>query len=130
QYFTAGAISLESYGTASPTRLPQQDRKKVTSMKTACTSRIAFLKPRGVIGFALYAVASFWPWLPSAARSREIMSARSWSASVPAQATGGMWTATDDLGIPRADHTATLLLDGQVLVTGGARVVFERDLES
>ena len=39
------------------------------------------------------------------------------SASVPGQGTGGMWTAIGDLGRPRGNHTATLLLEGQVLVT-------------
>jgi len=44
------------------------------------------------------------------------------NALVPAQTTGGMWTATGDLGTPRDKHTATLLPCGEVLLTGGERI--------
>ena len=41
-------------------------------------------------------------------------------AAVSAQAaTPGAWTTTSMLNTARASHTATRLLDGRVLVTGG-----------
>jgi Kelch motif/Galactose oxidase, central domain len=33
---------------------------------------------------------------------------------------GGLWTATDWMGLARVEHSATLLNNGEVLVTGGA----------
>ena len=41
-------------------------------------------------------------------------------------ATTGQWTLTGSLGVPRSFHTATLLQDGSLLVTGGTSVRFDR----
>jgi N-acetylneuraminic acid mutarotase len=37
----------------------------------------------------------------------------------PVSGTNGVWTTTDSLAAARSDHTATLLLNGRVLVAGG-----------
>src|SRR5262249_21426773 len=97
------------------------NRKKRTSMKTECISRLAFLKPRVLIGFALYA-GLVLAWAPVGTAVAGDTAARELSSVIPAQATEGMWTATGDLGAPRAGHTATLLPNDQVLVAGGERL--------
>src|SRR5947207_6308206 len=104
----------------------RQDRKKRTSMKTACTSRIAFLNPRVLIGFALYAAVLVLALAPVSNAVAGENAATELSASVPAQATGGIWTSTGDLGTPRDYHRATLLPNDEVLVTGGERIYVGR----
>jgi WD40 repeat protein len=91
-------------------------------MKTECTSRLRLLNSRVLIGFALYAVGLV---LALASMSSAVAGdnvAAELSSSIPAQATGGMWTATGDLGAPRSGHTATLLPNDLVLVAGGSRI--------
>src|SRR5207247_10210274 len=102
-------------------------------MKTECTSRIAFPNPRVLIGFALCAVGLVLALAPMRNAVAGDNAAVELSESVPAQGTGGIWTATGDLGTPRDYHTATLLSNDQVLVAGGERIyvgrlgyVFER----
>src|SRR5436190_18401059 len=90
-------------------------------MKTECTQS-ALINPRTLIGFALRAagvVLAFGPLSSAVAVDND---AAELSASIPAQATGGMWTATGDLGAPRAGHTATLVPNDLVLVAGGERL--------
>ena len=95
-------------------------------MKTECTSRIAFPNPRVLIGFALYAAVLVLALAPVSNAVAGENAATELSASVPAQATGGIWTATGDLGTPRDYHRATLLPNDEVLVTGGERIYVGR----
>ena len=74
-------------------------------MKTTCTSRLAFLNPRALIGFALYAAGL-------------VLGFGGMSSTVQAQALA-RWTVTGDLVTARESHTATLLPNGQVLAAGG-----------
>jgi hypothetical protein len=112
-------MRLENYETASTTKLNQQNRKKRTFMKTACGSRIVFPNPRVLIGFALYVAGLVLALAPVSSAVAENNPAAELSVSVDAQATGGTWTATGDLGSSRWRHTATLLPNDQVLVAGG-----------
>jgi hypothetical protein len=91
-------------------------------MKTACTSRIAFSNPRVLIGSALFAAGLVLVLAHVSSAVTGDNAPTELSASVPAQATGGMWTGTGDLGTPRDGQTATLLPNGQVLVAGGDRI--------
>ena len=97
-------------------------------MKTACTSRIAFLKPRVSIGFALYAAGLVLALAPMSSAIAGDNAAAELSPSIPAHLPGrlevtgdlpGRWIGTGDLVTGRARHGATLLPNGQVLVAGG-----------
>jgi hypothetical protein len=87
-------------------------------VKTGCTSRLAFLKPRVLIGFALYAAGLVLALAPIGTAVAGDNAAAELSQLVPARAPG-KWRATGDLVNARYLHTMTLLLNGQVLVTGG-----------
>src|SRR5436190_1558909 len=92
--------------------------KKETSMKTEYTSRLAFVNPRALIGFALYAAGLVLAFAPMSSVAAEDNAAAELSRSVPAQPPG-TWKVTGDLVTARYLHTATLLPNGQVLVAGG-----------
>ena len=92
-------------------------------MKTAGSCRIAFFNPRTLICFALCAAGLVLALAPVSNAVAGDNTATELSASVPAQATGGIWTATGDLGAPRDQHTATLLPNDQMLLAGGERSV-------
>src|SRR5215472_5278535 len=85
-------------------------------MKTECTPQSAFVNPRLLIGFALYAAGVILAFGPmSSAVAEDTVALR---PSVPEHAPG-KWRATGDLVTARAYHTATLLPNGQVLAVGG-----------
>ena len=83
-------------------------------MKTECTSRIAFLNPGVLIGFALYAAG-----LILAVGGMSSAAAKENGTAELSPIPIGRWKATGDLTTPRLLHTATLLPNGQVLVAGG-----------
>lgn len=91
-------------------------------MKTECTFGIALLNPRILMVFAVYAAGLVLALASVSSAVTGDNAATELSATVPAQATGGMWTGTGDLGTPRDGQTATLLPNGQVLVAGGDRI--------
>ena len=92
--------------------------QKKTSMKTACTSRIAFLKSRVSIGFALYAAGPALAFgIMSSAAAGEA-AAPELNRSVPEQVPG-RWKVTGSMTISRIKHTTTLLRNGTVLAVGG-----------
>jgi hypothetical protein len=94
-------------------------------MKTACISRLAFLN-RILIGLAFYAAGIVLALAPMSSAVAGDNAAAELSVSLPAQATGGTWTSTGDLGTPRDYHRATLLPNDEVLVTGGERIYVGR----
>src|SRR5262249_3008490 len=112
------------------TKIESTRQKERTSMKTKCTSRLRFFNSRDLIGFALYAAGLVLAFAPMGSAVAGDNVAAELSAWVPAQATGGTWTATGVLGTPRDEHTATLLPNDQVLVTGGTRFELRRTLGS
>ena len=69
-------------------------------MKTACTSRLAFLNPRVLIGFALYAAGLVLAFGAMSSAVAGDNAAAELSQSVPAQAPG-RWRATGDLATAR-----------------------------
>jgi len=87
-------------------------------MKTEYTSRLAFVNPRALIGFALYAAGLVLAFGSMSSAARGDNAAAELSGSVPAQAPG-RWRVTGDLVTARTHHTATLLPNGQVLAAGG-----------
>src|SRR5262249_11972234 len=91
-------------------------------MNRKSDSRSAFFIPCVVIGSVLYAAGLALILAPLSSAVAGDNGAAKLSISVPAQATGGTWTAPGDLAVPREHHTATLLPNGDVLVTGGRKV--------
>ena len=87
-------------------------------MKTECNSRAALLNSRILVGFALYAAGLVLAFAPMSSAAAEDNAAAELSQSVPATAPGA-WKVTGDLVTARYGHTATLLPNGQVLVSGG-----------
>ena len=88
-------------------------------MKKKSNSRFAFFIPRVVIGFVLYAAGLVLAFTAMSSAIAGDNPAAELSQSVPAQAPG-RWRATGSVSTAREFHTATLLRNGQVLVTGGS----------
>ena len=87
-------------------------------MKAKSNSRSAFLIPRVVLGFALCSAGVL---LALAALNKS--GAETPVAKIVAPQPG-TWTATGSLNTARAQHTATLLPNGKVLVAGGCTQPF------
>jgi large repetitive protein len=87
-------------------------------MKTESTSRLSFLNPRVLTGFALYAASLVLAFGPVSSAAAGDNAAAELSPSAPAQALG-RWRVTGDLATAREGHEATLLPNGQVLVAAG-----------
>jgi Kelch motif/Galactose oxidase, central domain len=111
-------IRLQNYGTASTTKTESARQKEKNLMKTACTSRLAFLNPRVLTGFALYAAGLVLAFAPMSSADAEDNADTELSQSAPEQAPG-RWKVTGSMVTARDQHTATLLRNRQVLVAGG-----------
>src|SRR5438094_8436837 len=93
--------------------LKTKHTNEMTTMKTNPTSRSAFFNPRVLIGFVLCSIGVL---LTLAALSK---SADQTPVAMATAQTPGTCTATVNMNTARYLHTATLLNNGKILVTGG-----------
>ena len=87
-------------------------------MKTTSTSRLAFLNPRVLIGFALYSTGLVLAFALVSSAAAGDNAAAERSPSMPGRVPG-RWKVTGGLATARGGHTATLLPNGQVLAAAG-----------
>ena len=73
-------------------------------MKTECTSRLGFLNPRVLIGFALYAAGLVFAFAAMSSAAAEDNADAELSRSVPAHAPG-KWRITGSMSTGRWVHT-------------------------